>query len=250
MAIWKYLAPALLAAAAVAQAQPADTAAAVAAKDRPAEAVALDESRKPAEVLRFLGLRKGDRAADLMAGTGYYTEIMARAVGPKGAAVAWNPRVLAEMGQAGWRNLRDRAPNAHMIVAPAAALPLAPESFDFVLMHLVYHDTYWESAQFKFPRIDPDAFLRTVFAATKPGGIVGVVDHAAAPGGDVRAVVEKVHRIDPARVREDFERAGFVFEAESDLLRVPGDDLSKNVFDKEIRGRTDRFVYRFRKPGR
>jgi predicted methyltransferase len=82
----------------------------------------------------------------------------------------------------------------------------------------------------------------------KPGGIVAVIDHVAAPGGDTRAVVDKLHRIDPAVVRADFERAGFVLEAQSELLRVAEDDHVRNVFDPAIRGRTDRFMFRFRRP--
>lgn len=82
----------------------------------------------------------------------------------------------------------------------------------------------------------------------KPGAIVGVVDHVANPGGDTRAVVEKLHRIDPAILRADFERAGFVLEAESPMLRNPGDDHSLLVFDEKIRGKTDRAVFKFRKP--
>ena len=82
----------------------------------------------------------------------------------------------------------------------------------------------------------------------KPGGTVGVVDHVAAPGGDTREVVAKLHRIDPAVVRADFERAGFLFDGESALLRNPADDHAKLVFDPAVRGKTDRIVYRFRKP--
>ena len=91
---------------------------------------------------------------------------------------------------------------------------------------------------------------RAIYDAVKPGGTVAVIDHVAPPGGDTREVVNRVHRIDPAVVRADFERAGFVLEAQSDMLRNPGDDHSKNVFDTSIRGRTDRFMYRFRKPAR
>jgi predicted methyltransferase len=245
------LIPALLLLAPVAAAAaPADVAAAVASEGRPAEAIQLDAGRKPVEVLRFLGLEKGDRALDLFAGTGYYSELMAKAVGPKGHVIAWNHRAPGEAAAAAWASLKSRAPNVSLMNSPATALPLAPSSLDFVLMHLVYHDAYWQSERFSFPRIDPDALLRQVHAATKPGGIVGVVDHVAAPGGDVRDVVEKLHRIDPAVVRADFERAGFVFDGESDLLRIPADDHSQNVFDAAIRGKTDRIVYRFRKPAR
>jgi predicted methyltransferase len=235
----------------VATAKPADLAAAVASDGRPAEAVALDASRKPAEVLRFLGLEQGDRALDLFAGSGYYTEIIARAVGPKGLALAWDPaNFMTDKGRASWAELKTRTPNTGLMVTPADAVALPSDAFDFVLLHMVYHDTYWQSEKYRFPRMDPAAFLRTVYSATKPGGIVGVVDHVAPAGGDTRDVVEKLHRIDPARVRADFEAAGFVFDGESDLLRMASDDHSKNVFDESVRGKTDRFVYRFRKPGR
>ena len=91
-------------------------------------------------------------------------------------------------------------------------------------------------------------WLQRLFAAAKPGTIVGIIDHAATPGGDTRAVVEKVHRIDPAVVKADFLRAGFVLEGESDLLKNPADDHSLNVFDDKIRRKTDRFIFKFRKP--
>jgi predicted methyltransferase len=231
-------------------AKPADVDSAIAGNGRPADSVALDEGRKPAQVLRFLGLEQGDRALDLFAGTGYYTEIMARAVGPKGAAVAWNPaNFMNEKSRAAWTELKTRAPNSAIFATPANAVSLPSNSFDFVMMHLNYHDVYWQSDKFNFPRMDPPAFLRAVFEATKPGGTVGVIDHIG-PAGDTRDVVERLHRIDPARVRADFEAAGFVFDGESDLLRVPGDDQTRNVFDPAVRGKTDRFVYRFRKPAR
>ncbi len=247
----KKMALALLLAGAAAPglAAPANFAAAIGAKDRPAEAVKLDEGRKPAAVLGFLGLEAGDRALDLMTGSGYYAEIMARAVGPKGSVVAWEPtNFYDDKVKAEWAALRQRAPNANLLVATAKELSLAPASFDFVLMHMIYHDFYWESEKFKFPRVDPAAMLANVFQATKPGGIVGVVDHVAEPGGEIRAVADKLHRIDPAVIRADFERAGFVFEGESELLRNPSDDRSKLVFDPAVRGKTDRVVYRFRRP--
>ncbi len=233
-----------------AHAAPADVNGAVAAKARPAEAVKLDESRRPKDVLKFLGLERGDRALDLFTGTGYYAEIMGRAVGPQGSVVAWEPaNFYNDDAKKAWSALGPRVPNARLLVSPATSIELAPDSFDFVLMHMIYHDLYWQSEQYKFPRLEPDAVLKKIHAATKPGGIVGVVDHVAAAGGDTRAVVDKLHRIDPAVIRADFERAGFVFDGESDLLRNSGDDHSKLVFDPSVRGKTDRVVYRFRKPG-
>jgi predicted methyltransferase len=231
---------------------PADVAAAVAAPGRPAEAVALDAVRRPAEVLRWLGLERGDRVLDYFAGSGYYTEIIARAVGPQGLVIGWNSPSFAanDRIRPAIAAIHERSPNAVFVATPVTALSFPPESFDLVLLHLVYHDAYWESAQYNVPRIDPAIVTRALFEATRPGGVVGVIDHVAPPGGDTRAVVEATHRIDPAVIRSDFERAGFVFDGESDMLRNREDDYSKNVFDPSIRGRTDRIVYRFRRPAR
>ena len=223
--------------------------AAVAASDRPATQTALDAGRKPAEVLGFLGLKPGMAAADIMAGTGYYSEIMANAVGPKGKVIAFEPeQFMADpRAQKPWADLKARRANVVLTPYPFDKFTAAPASLDFTLLHLTYHDLYWESAQYKVPRTDPAAFLAELYKATKPGGIVGVVDHVALPG-DTRATVEKLHRIDPAVVKADFKAAGFVLEGESDLLREPGDDHAKLVFGPSVRGKTDRFVFRFRKP--
>jgi predicted methyltransferase len=96
--------------------------------------------------------------------------------------------------------------------------------------------------------MDPNQWLKAVYDAMKPGATVGIVDHVANPGGDTRETVEKLHRIDPAVIKADFERAGFVLEEQSDLLRNPADDHSLLVFDPKIRGNTDRAIFRFRKP--
>ncbi len=224
---------------------------AVAMTDRPERARALDASRKPVEVLRFLGVKRGDRVLDVMAGNGYYSEIIGNAIGAKGTVLAVEaPVFMDDKGRAAWAALTARVPNVRLLETMPGDLALPPASVDFTLMHLVYHDLYWSSVEYKFPRIDPDAALRTVFVATRPGGIVGVVDHVAAPGGDTRAVVDRLHRIDPATLRADFARAGFKLEAESDLLRTSADDHSLSAYDNPaIKGRTDRVVYRFRKPG-
>jgi len=231
---------------------PADVAAAVAAPGRPKAATDLDQLRKPVEVLRFEGLKKGDRVLDYFTGTGYYADIMAKAVGPKGLVLGWNAASFQsnEKIKAALDDVKARNPNFGYFGTPPTALAFPKDGFDFALLHLVYHDAYWESAQYKIPRIDPSTVVQALWYTVKPGGTVAVIDHVATAGGDTREVVEKYHRIDPATVRADFERAGFVLEAQSDILRVPGDDHSKNVFDPSIRGKTDRFVYRFRKPAR
>jgi predicted methyltransferase len=226
-----------------------DLPAAVSAPGRPADAVKLDESRKPAEVLSFLGLQRGMAAADLVTGSGYWAEIMARAVGPKGHVTAFEPEQFYTnpKEQETIAALQAREPAIRLVRYPFETFAATPRSFDFAIISLNYHDLYWTSEKYKIPRTDPAAFLRTLYAAMKPGGIVGVIDHAG-PAGDTRAIVDQLHRIDPATVQADFRAAGFVLEAQSPLLANPADDHSKLVFDPAIRGRTDRFLYRFRKP--
>lgn len=243
----KLIFAALLATAAISQAAPPrDVVTAVAASTRPAEAVALDASRKPAEVLYFMGLKRGMKAFDLLTGTGYYAEIMGHAVGPRGSVVAYSPASYnAGPIKAAFATLVTRTPNVRLSNAPMEAF--APGSYDFAMIHLNYHDFYFESVQYNIPRTDPDVVLKTLFGAMKPGGIVAVVDHVG-PTGDTRTIVDKLHRIDPETVKADFLRAGFILDGTSDILRMPSDDHSKNVFDPAIRGKTDRFVFRFKKP--
>lgn len=222
--------------------------AAVASTNRTEEAVKLDESRKPAALLKFLGLKKGMQAADIMTGSGYWAEIMGNALG-SGHVTAYEPDEFYTQPeeQEKWKALIARQPGVKFARYPFKDWNAAANSFDFTIINLSYHDLYWESAKFNIPRTDPAAFVKALYKATKPGGIVGIIDHVGLPG-DTRAVVEKVHRIDPATVKADFKAAGFVLEAESNLLSNPADDHSKLVFDSSIRGKTDRFVLRFRKP--
>ena len=234
---------------AVAVAKSADVAAAVAnAAARSEDNVKLDESRKPAEVLSFLGLKAGDQAIDLFGGNRYWAEILSPAVGSKGHVTVWEPSQFYDKDSyEKFTAFQAKAGNTHLLVSPFEAMALDANAYDFMMINLNYHDVYWESAKFKVVRMEPDAFLKTVFASMRPGGIVGVIDHVG-NAGDTRETVEKTHRIDPAVVKADFERAGFKFEGESDLLRNPADNHTLLVFNPEIRGKTDRFIYKFRKP--
>ena len=248
--IFPALAGAALLLAGMVQARPpAHLSAAVAAPGRPAKATELDASRKPAEVLAFLGLKPGMAAADIMTGSGYWAEIMANAVGPKGKVTAVEPAQFYDdpEEQKVWKALTDRRSDIDFVRYPFEDFSAGDRRFDAVMISLNYHDLYWESAKYKIPRTDPKAFLKALYTAVKPGGVVGVIDHVG-PGGDTRAVVEKLHRIDPATVAADFTAAGFKLEAKSALLANPTDDHTKMVFDASIRGKTDRFLYRFRKP--
>ena len=222
--------------------------AAVASPDRSAENVALDASRKPADVLKFLGLRPGMRVADPFGGNFYWAEITGRAVGPKGHVTVWAPKQFyTQKTYDTYQAVQAKQPNVWLRVSPMEAPDIPAGKYDFMLINLDYHDVYWESAKRGIPRMDPDQWLKTIHAAMKPGAIVGVIDHVANPG-DTRATVEKLHRIDPEVVKADFKRAGFQLVASSDMLRNPADDHSLLVFDPKIRGKTDRFVFKFRKP--
>lgn len=223
--------------------------AAVALPSRTPDNVKLDASRKPAQVLEFLGLKPGMHVIDLFGGNKYWSEIIAPAVGPKGRVLVWEPTQFYDAdAKKAFEEFAAKAPNVSIVATPFEALALPKNSADFVMLNLNYHDTYWESQKYGIPRMEPADFLKTVYAAMRPGAVIGVIDHVANPNSDTRATVERVHRIDPEVVKADFKRAGFELVAESDLLRNPADDHNLLVFDPKIRGKTDRFVFKFRKP--
>lgn len=224
-------------------------AAAVAAKDRNPDNVKLDEGRKPAQVLAFLGLRPGMKVLDLFGGNAYWAEIMAPVVGPKGHDTVWEPtQFYNDKTKATFEAFAAKNPNVSIMVSPFEAPDLPKNYADLVILNDNYHDTYWQNDKYKIPEMDPNAFLKAVYESMKPGAVIGVIDHIANPNSDTRATVEKMHRIDPAVVKADFKRAGFVFVKSSDVLRNPGDDHSLLVFDPKVRGKTDRFVFVFKKP--
>jgi predicted methyltransferase len=231
-------------------AAPADVAGAVANTAARTEAnVKLDESRKPVELLTFLGLEEGMRVIDMFGANKYWAEIMAPAIGPSGHIVVWQPRqFLNDKRKAEFAEFAARQPNVLLITTPFQTPLLGENAYDFLIMNLDYHDVYLENAERGLPRMDPQQWLAALYKAMKPGAVLGVIDHAATPGGDTREIVSKLHRIDPAVVLADFQRAGFVLEGTSDMLRNPADDHSLSVFDEKIRGKTDRFVFKFRKP--
>jgi predicted methyltransferase len=224
---------------------------AIADPSRPAAYRALDADRRPAEVLTFGALRPGMHVLDVGTGGGYFTEMLANVVGPNGSVTGWNgpafaarPNVAAALGR-----IRARFPATTYYATPTTSMALPRGRFDLVLLHLFYHDFYWESAEFGLARVEPRSVAAELFAATKAGGAVVVVDHVAGGGRDPRAEVDATHRIDPAVVRGDFEAVGFVLDGQSDALRRPEDNHQLRIFNPEIRGKTDRFMLRFRKPG-
>ena len=227
-----------------------DFTSAVSAAGREEADIKLDENRSPAELLAFMGLETGDAVLDIFAGGGYYSEIMGRAVGPNGSVIAVNPPqfTTSDQSKAKWAGVAARQANVTMVPSQLPEYMPAANSVDFAMLHLIYHDFYWESEKFKFEKMDPAVVLANLYAGMKPGGIVAVIDHVGS-SGDTRAVVERTHRIDPGTARSDFLKAGFVLDGESEMFANPDDDLEMNVFDPAVRGKTSRFVMRFRKPG-
>jgi predicted methyltransferase len=219
------------------------------------------------------GIKAGQRVAELMAGEGFYAEILARAVGPAGRVVAQNnarsharygaqlaarlarldeegsapPGPSASIASATLARSAGSAGSAVSRVAPIESrvveldrLDLAPGSFDAIFLVQFYHDTFWMD-------VDRAAMNEGVFEALVPGGVFVVIDHAAGPGAGASAV-ETLHRIERETVEREVEAAGFRLVERSSLLESPLDDHTRNVFDPEIRGRTDRFLLRFERP--
>lgn len=228
---------------------PLSISAAVANPGRDPQNVKLDDGRKPAQVLAFLGLRRGMHVLDLFGGNRYWSEIMAPVVGPKGQVIVWEPtQFYSDKTKAAFETFQAKNPNVSILVSPFETHTLPNNYADFVILNDNYHDNYWQNAKFGIPKMDPAAFLKDVYAAMKPGSVIGVIDHIANPNTDTRATVDKFHRIDPNVVKADFKRAGFVLVGSSDILRNPADDHTLRVFDPKVRGHTDRFVFKFRKP--
>ena len=225
------------------------TAAAVADASRPADDKARDADRKPAEMLAFADLKSGAVVADYAAGQGYFTRLFAGVVGPSGHVYAVVPSELfvypnIVKGIAGTESWA--AGHRNVTVQFASALPAVrfPEALDLFWISQNYHDLHDD---FMGP-VDMSAFNKAVYAALKPGGFYVVLDHVAAPGSPAN-VTDTLHRIEPSTVRREVEAAGFEFVSESRALANPSDPHTATVFDKSIRGHTDQFIYKFRKPG-
>lgn len=202
----------------------------------------VDPAWKAPEVVEFIGVKKGDKVADIVAGR--LTASLAQAVGPSGKVYAIetaevvkaHPDALVHL-----KSLASQSPNVIVSEDPIAS-PLPP-GLDAVFIRQNYHDLY---NKFMGPA-DVPAFNKAVFAALKPGGVFVVLDHAAIAGSGISAT-DTLHRIDPARVKSDVLAAGFKLDGESSILANKADDHTKNVFDPSVRGHTDQFLFRFKKP--
>lgn len=220
---------------------------AVASPTRPDADRERDAGRKPAEVLEFMGIEPGMTVLDMFSGGGYYTEIIAHVVGDSGKVVAHsNKAYLSFVGdEFEARHANNRIPNADVLMAENNELELDAEQFDAITMILSYHDIYYEDLEHGWPLTDGPKLLAELKRSLKPGGFIGIIDHYAEAGAPSETG-NTIHRIDRDIVVADMKAAGFQLDASSDLLRNPDDDRSKLVFAPEIRGKTDRFVLRFR----
>jgi len=239
-------AAAIAAVAVAAPAIPSYIAAAVADPNRPAADTQRDDGRKPAETIAFSGMKPGWVIADIIPGTGYYDRMFSDVVGPKGHVYGFYPAELKSIAKtplppdghkpfAGYDNVTTLTAPANDFAAPA---PL-----DLVWISDNYHDLH-------DPFLAPADLAKVnaaVFKALKPGGIYLVLDHAA-PAGSGLADTNTLHRIDEAAVKSEVEAAGFKLVGESDALHNPADDHTKAIFDPALRGHTDQFILKFRKP--
>lgn len=215
-------------------------AAAVADPGRTADAKD-DARRHIAEIIAFTEAKPGDKVLELVPGSGYWTRVFSKVVGADGRVYAAVPEPMQKYSEE-TMTLPDSLPNVEVLVQPAAALA-TPAQVDVVFTAQNYHD-YPDA--FMGPT-DPALLNKAVFAALKPGGTYIVIDHAAEAGSGVRDT-ETLHRIDAALVKQQVEAAGFEYVGESGVLRNPADDHTLKVFDPVVRGQTDQFVYKFRKP--
>lgn len=234
-----------LAVPAAAQTVPAAIKAALDNPARPAADKARDAARKPGEILAFAGVKPGDKVADFLMGGGYWTRILAGAVGPEGKVYAYQAAEFIQY-RADYAKEQDAAVAGLANVVPSRdslGSVAFPEPLDAIITVQNYHDLH-----LKFAPPGAAAYIAgRLFGALKPGGVLLVIDHVANtdPGF---AVPEALHRIDPAAARAELEGVGFRFDGESPLLRNPADPHTVNVFDPSVQGKTDQFVYRFRKP--
>ncbi len=223
--------------------------AALAHPGRPEADFENDARRQPDKVLEFFGIGAGDMVLDMFSFGGYYTEMLSHVVGADGHVTSrTNEVVLSFSGEEfNARLADDRLANVEVLMAANNELDLQADRYDAAIMTLNYHDLYWVSKDYGWEKIDVEKFLTELYAGLKPGGTLGIVDHSA-EAGSPREVGGTLHRIDPGVVMEDLETVGFVLDGKSDLLRSTEDDYSKRVFDEAVRGKTDRFALRFKKP--
>ncbi|MDG6347800.1 methyltransferase [Luteimonas sp. 8-5] len=200
-----------------------------------------DSRREIAQIMAFSEVKAGDTVLELVPGSGYWSKVFSAIVGPMGKVYLAVPTPMEKYSEA-TKSLPSRLANTQLLLQPADALS-APTPVDVVFTSQNYHDY---PLSFMGPT-DPAVLNKAVFDMLNPGGVYIIIDHAAQDGSGLRDA-DSLHRIDPQLVRQQVEAAGFEFVGQSDALSNPVDDRTLSVFNDEIRGYTDQFIYKFRKP--
>ena len=223
---------------------PANIANAVADPSRPAADTARDAARHPGEILAMAELKPGQTVVDYVMGGGYFTRVISGAVGPNGTVYAYQPaefiKFMAKYGE-DQKTVAAALANVKPLNGPMVGLDL-PDNVDAVITVQNYHDMHLKP----FPTDTAPKANAEIFKSLKPGGVFLVIDHAALAGATTAP--DTLHRIDIAQVKAEVEAAGFKLESESPLLADKADTHTVSVFDPSIRGKTDQFILKFRKP--
>ena len=215
------------------------------ADTRSEEDRARDAGRKPFEVVAFVGIEPGMNVLDVMAAAGWYTEVLSIAVGPEGHVTAQNTadslqrREGANEKAISARLANDRLPNVSRLNKEIADLTPDDGPFDAAFTALNLHDIYNNGGD-----VAATGAMASIYATLKPGGVFGVIDHQGLEGQD-NAALHRMLKSDAIRVAE---AAGFVLEADGDILNSDLDDMTQPMWAEGIRGYTNRFLLRLRKP--
>ncbi|WP_438865236.1 class I SAM-dependent methyltransferase [Neptunicella sp.] len=215
--------------------------------DRPAEDRLRDNLRRPEKVLTFFDLQAGQQVLDVFSGSGYYTELAARIVGPAGHVDAHNNGPYIQFVGEDKINARyadNRLANVTQLMQDANQLDLPDNHYDRILFILSFHDLYHIDEKSGWGKIDDQVFMTRLLKALKHNGILGLVDHIA-PAGSGTEAGETLHRIDPAIIRHKMKEWGFKLIGEADFLHNPSDPLNVPMWDKTVRGKTSRVVMIF-----
>ncbi len=211
-----------------------------------------DERRQPAELLAFAQIDKGEVVGDYIMGGGYVTRLLATAVGANGKVYAFQPEEFiafrpeyAEEQDAAVAPYADSDGNPVNVFALRGPIaePGWTEPLDTIITVMNFHDLYLSD----FPENTADEAVRMLYDSLKPGGTLVVVDHRAPESSGAEAA-NTLHRMDSQLALDALTGAGFELEEESDLYARPDDPLDANVFDDSIRGKSDQFAWRLRKP--
>jgi predicted methyltransferase len=225
-------------------------AAAVQHPGRSAADLERDKLEHPADILRLSSIKPGMQVADVLAGRGYFSELLSYVVGPKGHVLLLNNTAYEHWSNNGWeeRLANNRLPNVEHRTVDLEHLDLPDHSLDALILIKVYHDLYWVDTEpnAQWPKMNTSAVLDQLTRVLKPGGLLLIEDHSAKPGTG-SADASTLHRIDEAYTVSDFEKRGFRLIGKSDVLRRPDDQRTLVSYTPPGLGKTDRFVLVFRK---